>query len=141
MMADTSFKIPTECSADEARRFAEKGVVQTRDAFEKLNAAAKNAFGAFDASASIVAKGFSEYKAKAFEAFQANSALTFEYFDALTGTKTLSEAVALAPAHASKQFQALKDQTNDLSSLAQKIAQESAEPLKAVICKTFQPLA
>ncbi len=140
-MSDASFKIPTEFSAGEARKIAEKGVAQTREAFEKLNAAAKNAFGAFDASATIVATGFSEFKSKAFEAFQANSALTFEYFDALAGTRTLSAAAALAPAHASKQFQALKDQTTDLSSLAQKIAQESAEPLKAVIGKTFQPLA
>ena len=140
-MSDASFKIPAEFSADEARKIAEKGVAQTREAFEKLNAAAKNAFGSFDASASIVAKGCSEFNAKALEAFQANSALTFEYLDALTGAKTVSDAVALAPAHASKQFQALKDQTKDLSSLAQKIAPESAEPLKAVIGKTFQPLA
>jgi hypothetical protein len=139
-MADTSFKIPGEFSADEARKVAEKGLAQTRDTVEKLNTAAKNALGAFDASASIVAKGFSEFNAKAFEAFKANSAITFEYFDALTGTKTFSDALALAPAHADKQFQALKDQTKDLSSLAQKIAHESAEPLKAVIGKSFQPL-
>lgn len=139
-MSDASFKIPAEFSADEARKIAEKGVAQTRETVEKLNAAAKNALGVFDASASIVATGFSEFKAKAFEAFQANTALTFEYFEALAGTRTVSDAVALAPAHASKQFEALKDQTKDLSSLAQKIAQESAEPLKAVIGKTFQPL-
>jgi hypothetical protein len=140
-MADASFKIPTEFSAEEARKIAEKGVAQTREAVEKLNAAAKDAFGAFDASASIFAKGFSEFNAKALEAFQANSALTFEYLDALTSAKTLSDAAALAPAHASKKIEALQAQTKDLSSLAQKIAQESAEPLKAVIGKTFQPLA
>jgi phasin len=140
-MSDAPFKIPTEFSTEEARKAAEKGLAQTRDAVEKLNSAAKNTLGAFDASASIVAKGFSEFNAKAFEAFKANSALTFEFFNALTGAKSVSDAAALAPAHAGKQFQALKDQTKDLSSLAQKIAQESAEPLKAVIGKTFQPLS
>jgi hypothetical protein len=140
-MSDASFKIPAEFSADEARKAAEKGLAQSRDAVEKLHVATKNALGAFDTSASIIAKGLSEFNAKAFEAFQANSALTFEYFDALTGTKTVSDAIALAPAHAGKQIQALKDQTRDLSSLAQKIAQESAEPLKAVLGKTFQPQA
>ena len=140
-MAGASFKIPTEFSTDEARKLAEKTVAQTRDTVEKLNAATKNAFGAFDASATILAKGLSEINAKAFEAIQANSAATFAYFDALTGAKTLSDAAALAPAHASKQIEALQAQTKDLSSLAQKIAQESAEPLKSVIGKTFQPQA
>ena len=138
-MTDAPFKIPAEFSADQARKATEQGLAQTREAVEKLNTAAKNTLGAIDASASIVAKGLSEFNAKAFEAFKANSALTFEFFGALTGTRTLSGALALAPEHAGKQYQALKDQTKDLTSLAQKIAQESAETLKAVIGKNFEP--
>ena len=135
-MSSDPFKIPAEFSAA-----AEKGLAQSRATFEKFNAAGKGAFGSIDASALIVAKGLNEFNAKAFEAFQANSALTFEFFGALTGAKTASDAISLAPAHANKQFQALKDQTKDLSSLAQKIAKELVGPLKDVIGKTLQPLA
>jgi hypothetical protein len=125
-------------NAEEARKVAEKGLVPSRETFETVNAAAKGAFGSIDASASIVAKGLTELNAKAVEAFQANSALTFEFLRALTGSKTVSEAISLAPAHANKQFQALKDQTKDLSALSQKIAQDSFAPLKDAVSKTFQ---
>lgn len=138
-MTQTAFKIPAEFSVDEARKLAEKGVAQTRDAVEKLSASTKDALSAFDASATIVAKGFSEINAKAFEALQANSASTFAFFDALTGARTVADAVALAPAHASKTIESLQAQARDISSLAQKVAQESGEPLKSVIGKTFPP--
>lgn len=139
-MSNAPFKIPAEFNAEEARKAAEKGLAHSRETFEKFNAAAKGAFGSMDASASIVSKGLIEFNAKAFEAFQANSALTFEFFGALMGTKTVSDAIALAPAHANKQYLALKDQTKDLSSLAQKIARESVGPLKDALDKTLQPL-
>ena len=138
-MANSAFQFPTEFSFDKARETAGQALSQSRAAFEKINAATKETHGSFDASASIAAKGLRELNAKAFEAFQANTALAFEFFNALTGTKNISDAIALAPAHADKQFQALKDQTKDLSTLAQKIVTESAEPLKGAIGKTFQP--
>jgi hypothetical protein len=136
-MSNEASRTSIEFAAQEARKAAEKGVVQSRETFEKFNTAAKGAFRSIDASALIVTKGLSEFNAKAFEAFQANSALTFEFLRALSGTKTVSDALSLAPAHANKQFQALKDQTKDLSALAQKIAQESVAPLQDVVDKDF----
>jgi phasin len=140
-MSSAPFQIPKEISIDEARKTTEKGLAQSRAAFEKFNAAAKETYASIDSGASIAAKGLSEFNAKAFEAFQANTAMTFDFFSALTGSKSVSDIIALAPAHASKQFQALKDQTKDLSSLAQKIVKESAEPLKSAIGKSFPPQA
>jgi phasin len=140
-MVDAPFKIPAEFSVDEARKLAEKSVAQARDAAEKLNGATRDFLGAFEASATIVAKGFSELNAKALEAVQANSASTFDYFNALAGAKSLSDVAALTPAATAKTVEALQAQTKDISSLAQKIAQESAEPLKAAIGKTFPPRA
>ncbi len=140
-MSNVPFKIPAELSAAEARKAAEKGLAHSREMFEKFNAAAKDAFDSIEVSSSIAAKGLSEFNAKAVEAFQANSALAFEFFGALAGTKRFSDAIALAPAHANKQYRALAAQSKDLSSLAQKIAQESVGPLKDSIIKTFQPLA
>lgn len=140
-MSSEAIKIPKEFSAEEARKAAEKGLAQSRETFKKVNAAAKGAYGSIDASALIFAKGVSELNAKAFAAFQANSALSFEFLRALSGTKTVSDAISLAPAHANKQFQAFKEQTKDLSALTQKIAQEFFAPLKDAVSKTFQPLA
>jgi phasin len=136
-MSTAPFQIPAEFSVDEARKAAEQGLAQTRAAFEKLNAAAKESLGSLDAGASVAAKGLSEFNAKALEAFQANAALAFDYFSALTEAKNASDVLALAPAHARKQFLAAKDQAKDLSALALKIAKESAEPLKDGFGKAF----
>ena len=44
--------------------------------------------------------------------------------------KSLSEAVELSTAHARKQFEAVTAQTKELTALAQKVATETAEPIK-----------
>jgi hypothetical protein len=139
-MSSAPFIIPAEFSPAETRKSVEKALEQTRERFQKLNDATKSAFGSFDSSASIVGKGFSEFHSKAFEAFRANSALIFEFCGALSASRTVSDAVALAPAHVNRQFQALNEQTKDLSALAQKIAKESVEPFKE-IGKTVLPSA
>jgi phasin len=137
-MSTAPFQFPAQFNSDEARKVAEKGLAQTREAFEKVNAAAKEALVSVDASTSVVVKGLSEFNAKAFEAFQANTASTFELLTALSGAKSASELAALAPSLVNKQVEALKDQTKDLTALAQKIVTEAAAPLKDVASKTFK---
>lgn len=137
-------KVETKTAAElieNARKIAEKGVSQTRDAFEKLNASAKEAAGTLDASASVVAKGLSEFNAKAFEAVQANAYLTLDYLASLAGSKSVTEALKLQSAHADKQIKVLNDQAKDLSDLAQKIAKESLEPLKGQFEKVLKVAA
>ncbi|HUO54108.1 MAG TPA: phasin family protein [Rhodoblastus sp.] len=140
-MSNVQIKLPTEMaelSSENVRKFAEKGVAQARDAYEKLNASAKEAAGSFDASAAIVAKGFAEFNAKALEALQANSAMTFDYLASLTAVKGPTEILPLQSAYAEKQFKALNDQAKDLATLAQKIAKECVEPLKGQFEKTLK---
>lgn len=141
-MSNVEIKTPAELlnlqnlSNEDVRKFAEKGVTQTREAFEKLNATAKDAAGSFDASAAIVLKGLSEFNAKALEAVQANTALTFDFLAELAAVKGANEIIPLQSAYAEKQFKALNEQAKDLSALAQKIAKESIEPIKGQIEKS-----
>jgi len=119
---------------------AEQGLTQSRAAFDKLNAASKDAAASVETSYSIASKGVSEFNAKSFEALQANVASAFDFFNALSGVKSLPEAATLQQAHARKQVEALTAQTKDLTALAQKIVTASVEPLKAQIGKNL-PLA
>ena len=137
-MINVAFKLPADLVEEQAKKVREaaaKGLAQSRGALEKLNVAAKDAAGSVEASSSIVAKGLSEFNAKALEAFQANSALSLEFFAALASAPTAADAAKLPAEHAKKQFEALTAQAKDLSSLAQKIATESAEPLKDHLSK------
>jgi hypothetical protein len=45
--------------------------------------------------------------------------------------------VELSSAHARKQFETLTAQSKELSALAQKVATETAEPMKAGMTKAF----
>jgi hypothetical protein len=49
--------------------------------------------------------------------------------------------VELSTAHARKQFEALTAQTKDLAALAQKVATDTAEPIKGSVTKAFSKVA
>jgi hypothetical protein len=55
--------------------------------------------------------------------------------------KSLSEAVELSTAHARKQFETMTAQSKDLAALAQKVATETAEPVKESVSKAFKKVA
>ncbi len=131
----------TRFSGDNLRNAAERGVSQTRGAFEKLNASAKDAAGSFDASAVAVARGVSEFNARAFQAFRANTGAAFDFLTSLAGATSPTEIVALQSDFAGKQFKAMNEQARDLSALARKIATDCVEPIKGQLEKAFKPLA
>jgi hypothetical protein len=55
--------------------------------------------------------------------------------------KSVSEIVELSTAHARKQFDAATVQTKELTALAQKVATDSAEPIKSGVTKVFSTAA
>ena len=55
--------------------------------------------------------------------------------------KTVSEVVEMSTAHARQQFDVVSAQAKDLSSLAQKVATDTAEPIKAGVNKAFKLVA
>ena len=75
------------------------------------------------------------------EAARANANATFDFASALIGVKSLSEVVELTTAHARKQFEAVTEQTKDLTAAAQKLATETAEPIKSGVTKAFKKVA
>ena len=55
--------------------------------------------------------------------------------------KSLSEVIELSSAHARKQFETLTAQSKELGALAQKVATETAEPIKNGMNKAFSKVA
>ena len=49
--------------------------------------------------------------------------------------------VELSTAHARKQFETVTAQTKELTALAQKVATETAEPIKDSVTKAFKKVA
>ncbi|BBF92076.1 phasin [Blastochloris tepida] len=123
------------------RDIAEKSVAQAKEAYEKIKSAAEETTDMIEDTYVTASKGISDFNVKALEAMRANINASFDFTRAVMQVKTLSQAVELTSSHIRKQFEALIDQTRELTELAQKIAADTAEPVKAGVEKVVKPAA
>jgi phasin len=123
------------------RDMAEKGVAQAKDNYEKMKAAAEEVTAVLEDTYTKASHGMSDYGLKMFEAARANSNAHFDYFAGLFGAKTVAEFVELSTLHARRQFDTFSAQSKELSSFAQKVATETAEPIKGSVSKVFSKAA
>ena len=123
------------------REFAERGVAQAKDTYEKMKAAAEEATDVLETTYSTATKGASDYGLKVIEVARVNTNAAFDFAGEVMAAKTLSEVVELTSAHARKQFEALTQQSKELNALAQKVATETAEPIKSGVNKAFSKVA
>ena len=135
------FEIPKVEMPAAFREFAERGVAQCKDTYEKMKAAAEEATDVLETTYSTASKGASDYGMKIIEAARINTNAAFDYAGELLAAKTLSEVVELSSAHARKQFETLTEQSKELGALAQKVATETAEPIKSGMNKAMSKVA
>jgi phasin len=131
------FEIPNVEMPAAFREFAERGAAQAKDTYEKMKAAAEEATDVLETTYSTASKGASDYGLKVIEAARVNTNAAFDFAGELMTAKTLSEMLELTSAHARKQFEAFTLQSKELGALAQKVATETAEPIKSGMNKAF----
>ena len=119
------------------REFAEKGATQAKETYEKMKAAAEEATDVLEDTYANVAKGCADYGLKLIEASRVNTNAAFDFYTELMTVKSYSDVIELSTAHARKQFETVTAQTKDLAALAQKMATETAEPIKDSVSKAF----
>ncbi len=132
------FEVPNVEMPAAFREFAERGVAQAKDTYEKMKAAAEEATDVLETTYSTASKGASDYGLKVIEATRANTNAAFDFAGELLAAKTMSEVMELSSAHARKQFEAMTAQSKELGALAQKLAAETTEPLKSGMSKAFK---
>jgi phasin len=130
------FEVP-----EQMRAFAEKGVSQARDNYAKFKDVAETHNGTIEAVFTIASKGASEYSARLMEIVKANTTANLDFAQELLGVKSPSEAMSLWTAHTRKQLETVTAQAKELSELGQKVATETAEPIKTNASKLFKPAA
>ena len=126
------FEVPTAF-----REFAEKGIAQAKENYEKVKSAAEQATDVLEDTYSTASKGCASYGIKLIETARANSDATFDLMGELMTAKSYSEVVELSSAYLRKQFDAVITQAKELSEHAQKVATETVEPIKESISGTF----
>ena len=130
------FEVPTAF-----REFAEKGIAQARENYEKVKTAAEEATDVFEDTYSTATKGCASYGLKLIETTRANSDAAFDLMSEAMNAKSYSEVVKLYSAYLRKQFDTLVAQTKDLSEHAQKVATETVEPIKGCFSNAMNKAA
>ena len=131
------FEVP-----EQMRAFAEKGVSQARDNYAKFKDAAESHNGTMEAVFSAYSNGAKEYSAKVMDILKSATSANLDFAQELVSVKSPSEAMELWTAHARKQFEAFTAHTKELTELAQRVATQTSEPIKASASKMMvQPAA
>lgn len=112
------------------REFAEKGISQAKDSYAKMKSAAEEATGIMETTYATASKGAADYGLKVVEMARANSNAAFDLAAELLGARTFAQVVEISTSHTRKQIDLLTAQVKELSTLAQQVATQTAEPLK-----------
>ena len=137
----SKFEVPNVEVPAAFREILEKGVSQAKDLNEKVKAAAAEAAHVVEETYTTVAQGSAEYNRKAVEAALSNADTFFDYALALLMAKSPTEIIKLSSAHLTEQFEAVTEQTKELSGLVHKLATETAEPLKTGFTNVLKKVA
>ena len=130
------FEVPTAF-----REFAEKGIAQAKENYDKVKSAAEQATDVLEDTYTTASKGCASYGVKLIETTRANNDAAFDLMTELMSAKSYSEMVELSSAYMRKQFDAMIAQAKDLSEHAQKVATETAEPIKESLSSTVSKAA
>ena len=130
------FQVP-----EQVRAFAEKGVSQAREGYAKFKDAAETHNSTVEAVFTNATRGATEVSSTMLDFAKTNTNASFDFAQSLIGVKSPSQAMELWSAFARSQFEAFTGQSKQLAELSQKIASETAEPIKAGASKLFQPAA
>jgi phasin len=121
-----------------AREFAEKSAERVKDTYGKVQAVAEETTKVVERTYSTASKGAADFNLHLLEMAQANMNAAFDFARQLTHVKSPSEFFELSAAHGRKQFETFTEQTQRLTTLAQKVTTDAAQPLQAEVAKTFK---
>ena len=119
------------------RELAERSVGQAKEGYAHIRNAAEQATDMVEDSYLTATRGATEFNLKAIEAVRSNVNSNFDYARELLAAKSFSEALELSATHMRQQFETFSEQAKEFSSLAQKVALQSAEPIKSNVKKGF----
>src|SRR5262245_33592816 len=123
------------------REFAEKSVSQAKQNYERMKSAAEEATDIIEQTYSTATRGASDYGLKLIEVSRVNTNAAFDFYSELMTVKSFSEVIELSTTHARKGFENATAQGKELAALAQKVATDTAEPVKDSFAKVFKKVS
>jgi phasin len=130
---DDVFAIPSFDPAkitDSMREFAEKGAVQSKEAFAKMKTAAEDASKTVEVTMETAKAGSVELGMKAIDTLRTNTETAFAHLEALMGVKTMAELFELQTSFVRKSYETAVEQAKSMQEASKKIAEDLAKPGK-----------
>ncbi|TYL84131.1 phasin [Bradyrhizobium rifense] len=98
--------------------------------FEQMKATSEEITAALCDACSTNASHAADYGTKVIEISRTNTSSALEFFSQLADARSFADLMTLSTAHGRKTFEAASAQNRELWDLAQKVATETAEPIK-----------
>lgn len=123
------------------RGLAEQSVGRVKENCEKMKVTSGEVTDNLREAYACNAKGAADYGAKVIEISSINTQSALDFLSGLMATKSLSDIMNLSATQSRKNFEAVSAQNKELWELAQKVATETAEPIKKSFAKVLQPVS
>jgi phasin len=127
--------------ADAIRDFAQQGASYSKDMYETTKAGAVETNRLMQQTYSAVAKSAADFNLQWIEMLRANTNSALDFSRELIGVKSPSELLELSAAHARKQFETFAEQTQQLTSLTQKVTTDAVGPMQTGLKNAFSKAA
>jgi phasin len=98
--------------------------------FEQMKATSEEITAALCDACSTNASRAADYGTKVIEISRTNTSSALEFFSQLADARSFADLMTLSTTHSRKTFEAASAQNRELWDLAQKVATETAEPIK-----------
>jgi phasin len=118
--------------------FVEQGASRAKENVEKMKAASEEISDGLREACSTNAKGAGDYSAKVIEISNINAKIALEFLSLLADTKSLVDALNLSTTQGRRTFEAAIAQNQELWALAQKLAIETAAPIKQSVDRVMR---
>jgi phasin len=120
------------------REIAEPSVAQVKDNCEKMKAVSEEMADALRQTCSTHAKAATDYGVKVIDISSVNATAALDFLTNLIDAKSPSDVMNLSVAQARRNFDTASAQSRELWELAQKVAIETAEPIKKGVAGVLQ---
>ncbi len=127
------FDIPSMEMPAAFRELAEKGIAQAKENYEKVKNVAEQATDVLEETYSTASKGYTHLGLKLIEAARTNTNAAFDLYGELLTAKSFAEVVEKSTAYLRAQFDSLSAQSKEVTEFAQKVANDTAQPIKESI--------
>ncbi|WP_439368944.1 phasin [Bradyrhizobium sp. PMVTL-01] len=121
--------------------FAEQGATRAQANFAKVRATSEEVTAALCDAYSTNAKRAADYGIKLAEISHTNTTSTLDFISQLADARSFADLVNLSTAHGRKTLEATSAQNRELWDLAQKVATETAEPIKQSLNRVLRSAA